>query len=144
MSITAGAMLGLTALSGLNSAVNNSINNVFNAQQAQINRDWQERMSNTAYQRAVADMKKAGLNPMLAYSQGGSSVGSGANATASTPMSLAFPNSALESKEFKKLALDSHSLQNDIMREQVYGKRLENRILEENLSQKNNSRFGFR
>ena len=35
--------------------------------------DYQTEMSNTAYQRAMSDMREAGLNPILAYSQGGAS-----------------------------------------------------------------------
>lgn len=53
----------------------------FNSAEAQKQRDWQEAMSNTAYQRAMNDMEKAGLNPILAYSQGGAGVPNGATAT---------------------------------------------------------------
>lgn len=55
----------------------------FNAEQAQLNRDWQERMENTKYQRAIKDMKSAGLNPVLAATGGGISVGSGGGGAAS-------------------------------------------------------------
>lgn len=44
---------------------------------------FQERMANTSYQRAMKDMEQAGLNPMLAFSQGGASVPAGAMATVS-------------------------------------------------------------
>jgi len=55
----------------------NSANRAENA----TNREFQADQSATAYQRATKDMMAAGLNPMLAYSQGGASTPSGSTAT---------------------------------------------------------------
>lgn len=54
----------------------------FSAGQAKQQMEFQERMSDTQYQRAMADMKSAGLNPMLAYAQGGAGTPSGAMGSA--------------------------------------------------------------
>lgn len=61
----------------------NSANNAFNAEQAQLNRSWQENMSNTAHQREVADLVAAGLSPVLSANTGASTT-SGATASADT------------------------------------------------------------
>jgi len=67
--ITGAALLGGTIID----AVSQNSANDANIKLAREQMAFQKDMSNTAYQRGIADMKKAGINPMLAFSQGGAS-----------------------------------------------------------------------
>lgn len=58
----------------------------YNAAEAAKNRSWQKEMSDTAHQREIKDLQKAGLNPVLSVLGGnGASITSGATASAQTP-----------------------------------------------------------
>ncbi len=60
--------------------------NKFNAEQAALNRGFQQDMSNTAHQREVSDLRSAGLNPILSATGGsGASTASGSTASGVMP-----------------------------------------------------------
>lgn len=59
--------------------------NAFTADEAQKQRDFEAEMSNTAFQRQVADMRAAGVNPAMAMKGAGASTPSGAAGSSVSP-----------------------------------------------------------
>lgn len=80
-----GIASGLNMLSNLSANIGNLLSSTsaksYNSKEAALQREWQEKMRGTAYQATMADMKAAGLNPILAAFNGATSAGSGAAAS---------------------------------------------------------------
>lgn len=78
---------GAELLTGAFDLAGNAYSAYQNKKMAREQMAFQERMSNTAYQRAMSDMKKAGINPMLSVMKGsgGASSPSGATSTMDNP-----------------------------------------------------------
>ena len=70
-------------IGGLIGGAGSIATSAMNMREAEKNRDWQRDMSNTAHQREVADLRAAGLNPVLSSGGQGASTGSGAQASMS-------------------------------------------------------------
>jgi len=83
---------------------------------------FQDRMSSSAYQRSTEDMRKAGLNPMLAFSQGGASTpsgssGSGAQATMGNEMSAmgsGISSAVSSAMDLKRVSNDTKATQSNV------------------------------
>lgn len=93
--------VGPALINGGLSYMGQSSANAFNAEEAEKNRQWQEQMRATQYQTAVKDMQAAGLNPMLAYQNGGAGNLSGAVSASAQNALGQFVSSALQTRQME-------------------------------------------
>lgn len=119
--------------------------NVANAKQAQSQMDFQNQQTSSSWQRGVADMKAAGLNPMLAYSQGGAGSGTGSSAVMGSELGAganAAQSAYLARQQMQQSAatienLQSSSALNDSQASATDQSRLESIARTRNLSEEN-------
>jgi hypothetical protein len=128
MAFDAGSVIGAAIGGGLG-LVGQRMANKSNIEEAAKNRDWQERMSNTSYQRAMHDMRAAGLNPMLAFMKGGASTPGGGQGAG---MENELGTAANSAKDMKRMSDEARRMKAEIAAIQASTAKTENetKILE--------------
>lgn len=122
--LTAIATVGSSLLGGLFGKKGVDKQNAANIASAREQMDFQERMSNTAHQREIKDLRAAGLNPILSAKLGGASSPGGAapniqDAMAPIENSARSLSDKVYNSKMQTASVNNMQLQNDLLKEQV-------------------------
>lgn len=120
------AAMGVGAITGL---WGQTSANRANRREAQRNRNFQERMRNSQWQATVADMRAAGINPAVAYSQGPNAAPGGSQAAPMQNSAAAAMAAATQAAELRNI-----NQSNKLLSEQTRGAKHDANIKQEQAS----------
>lgn len=111
------AMVGLSMLlPGIGSFIGAERANRTNVRMAREQMAFQERMSSTAWQRAVKDMRMSGINPMVAFGAGGATTPGGAQARVEDVIGPAISNAMQGKRMMEEIKLVQQSIEESAAR----------------------------
>lgn len=97
--------------------------------QNQLNRDFQERMANTQWQRGVEDMKKSGINPLSAFTSAAGAVPAGSSGAGGQAAGVVAGIASNIIGSSARLLGDLASARSTNMRTDLYQRNLKNLIV---------------
>lgn len=107
-----------------------------NMAEAQKNREFQERMANTSYQRGIADLEKAGLNPLLAIKGGADSPSGAVGQAVGTQVKDEIGAGITSAIEAKRMENEIEKLDTELVNMEKMGKQIDSQTKKNDMETK--------